>query len=232
MADADVDLQITTDSAGDGSRISIRGIINHIYKDGGVILAIGKISHNEKIALRDQHRKFEGNFNWIVSLYFTGDHTEIDEVCDTAKQCVREVTGRTPTDHDGGLDQDKKKHHVFALVHRHVQYKENCSDHYKRSVIQYLRNNPNSEFYIGITSGSEAIPAMIKRRTGDKYKDMHGINRMIAIFESKDQDECRRVETELVEHYEENKKNLNRVGGGGGRRTAQPWSFVYLGMHV
>ncbi len=233
MAGADVDLQITTDSAGNGSRISIRGIINHIHEDGGKIVAIGKKSHDENISLRDQHGKFEGNyFNWIVSLYITRDYTEIDKVCDTAKQCVREVTRETPTDHDGGLDQDKKKHHVFALVHRHVRYEKNCSDRYKRSASQYIRNNPNSEFYIGITSGSDAISAMIKRRTGDKYKDMHGINRMIAIFTSKDQDECRRVEAELVEHYEENENNLNRVGGGGGRRTTQPWSFVYLGMHV
>ncbi len=122
---------------------------------------------------------------------------------------------------------------MYALVNRNVYYVENITDptNLKSSVRAYIRTN-SSEFYIGITSGSEAIPAMIKRRTGDYYKDMHGINRMIAIFKSEDQQRCEDIERELLEYYIKNPRNLNRIGEGGGRTTKQPWSYMYLAMHV
>ncbi len=118
MAYACVDLQVTFDLAGVQS---IRAIINHIHEEKGVILAIGKKSHDENIVLKDQQRKFNG-INWIVSLSITGDHREIDTLCRKASGYVEHVTRKTPTDHDGGFDPKKKKHSVFALVYRDVGY--------------------------------------------------------------------------------------------------------------
>ncbi len=66
-----------------------------------------------------------------------------------------------------------------------VKYEENYPDRDKlvRTVSAYLRGD-TKKFYIGITSGRRSgIAAMRKRRTGDGYKDLHGINRMIAIME-------------------------------------------------
>lgn len=96
----------------------------------------------------------------------------------------------------------------------------------------YPRKNPLSDFYIGIASGRDAFTAMKARRTGDDYKEMHGINRMTAVFKSKDQKICKKREKELVAVFKKHPRNLNRIGGGGGRSTKQPWSYVYLAMHV
>ena len=237
MASAgDLDLRITTDLAGDGSITSIRAIIDDIREDKGVILAIGKKSHGEKngrAALKSEHDQLEWECNWIVSLFVTGDHSEIEAVCRTASRYVEDVTSETPTDHDR-LDPGKKKHHVFAMVYRDVKYTQSYPKNLIQGVNGYLSRNNQPKFYIGITSGpdEDAIPAMRKRRTGDKYKDLIGINRMIAIFKSRHQDECRKEEEKLIEHYRGNENNMNRTGGGGGRPTTQPWSFVYLGMNV
>ncbi len=231
----DLDLQITTDLA---LKLSIGDIIDHIHEDRGVILAIGKKSHgktNGHAALKSQHEQLECECNWIVSLFVTEDHSEIEAVCRTASRYVEDVTRETPEDHDGGLDPGKKKHHVFAMVHRDVTYK---LSRYPQDLIQsvkgYLLRNEQPKFYIGITSGrdEDARPAMRKRRSGDKYKDLIGINLMISIFKSRNQQDCRKVEEILVEHFIGMENNMNRTGGGGGRNTDQPWSFVYLGMNV
>ncbi len=245
-----VSLQITNEVFDeipeDSSTAAIKAIIiiDHIHDDSGEVLAVGVTSHGGENAhtdvLKSQHQQFEGKGNWMVKLFDTEDWIEIEAVYETAIAYVGEVTGVEPVFHDGGFDKRKRKHHVYALVHRNVYYVENITDPtnlknsvsaVKSSVRAYIRTN-SSEFYIGITSGSDAIPAMIKRRTGDYYKDMHGINRMIAIFKSNDQQICQYVERELLEYYIRNPRNLNRIVEGGGRTTKQQWSYVYLAMHV
>ncbi len=115
-----------------------------------------------------------------------------------------------------------------------TSYEENYPnrDELVRSVSAYLRGD-TKKFYIGITSGynkDDGKAAMKRRRTGDEYKNEHGINRMIAIARSTSQQVCRDIEDELVECYRGRGMCVNRSGGGAGRPTGQPWSFVYLGL--
>ena len=83
-----------------------------------------------------------------------------------------------------------------------------------------------------MTSGEEPTEAMKKRRTGDRYKDCHCVNLMIAIYVTEDQGECREVEKRLIKTYESNPNLLNRTGGGGGRTSYQPRTYLYLGLSV
>ena len=85
------------------------------------------------------------------------------------------------------------------------------------------------KLYIGIASGPDAHSAL--KRRFDKYKQGHGINEMIVLYESSSQDFCRDVERYLEEYFSDHHPNIiNRTGGGGGREADQPWYFVYLAV--
>jgi hypothetical protein len=85
------------------------------------------------------------------------------------------------------------------------------------------------KLYIGIASGPDSHSAL--KRRFDKYKQGHGINEMIVLYESSSQDFCRDVERYLEKYFSDHHPNIiNRTGGGGGRGADQPWYFVYLAV--
>ncbi len=112
----------------------------------------------------------------------------------------------------------------------HVITKENYShrDALVGSVSAYLRRDP--AFYIGITSGptDDGQAAMRSRRTGDNFYDANHLNRMIAIYKSKSQDVCRKIETKLLDEYRHRRRCKNEIAGGGGGTAQTEWKFVYL----
>ena len=107
------------------------------------------------------------------------------------------------------------KHHVLdALV---------------RSVAQICRADSNvRRFYIGIASGANALDAMDRRY--DDYKYEHGINEMIAVYESTSQQNVRDVEAYLTEMFIDRHDNINRTGGGGGGLSSGPYFYVYVAV--
>ena len=234
----DCDLAITEIDNGT-SQTNIRQTFNHIEGDKGIIYAIGRVSHDlrTKGSTVLGKQKVAGQGNWLVLLYDTEELAEAEKVVKNATQCLKkmpEIYGGSEIQ-QGSFDEGKKGHCVYAVVHRHVTYEENIADKADkliRKVSQTLSQNESPSFYIGIASGQDARHAMKRRREGDKYKECHGINRMIAIYKSKDQKECREIEKKLIDKFQSYPKNLNRIGGGGGRRTAQDWSYVYIGMHI
>lgn len=107
----------------------------------------------------------------------------------------------------------------------------NILTRFKQSIAQYCRSDYDStKMYIGIGSGDDAFQAM--KRRYDEYKKSEGVNNMIAIYESDSQQNCRTVEEGLVAHFEQHKKNINRVGGGGGRHSSGPKYYVYLALRI
>ena len=81
--------------------------------------------------------------------------------------------------------------------------------------------------YIGMSSGADREKAMKHRY--DKYKKDNGINRMVTIYESNNQEDCRRVEEKLLKrHGIGTGTNINRTGGGGGRTSKAPKFQVYI----
>jgi len=81
--------------------------------------------------------------------------------------------------------------------------------------------------YIGICSGPNREKAM--KRRYDQYKKENGINRMVTVYESNNQEDCRVVEEKLLQHRGINTgTNINRTGGGGGRTSKGPKFQVYI----
>eukprot|EP00698_Gefionella_okellyi_P018648 TRINITY_DN5617_c0_g1_i1.p1 TRINITY_DN5617_c0_g1~~TRINITY_DN5617_c0_g1_i1.p1 ORF type:complete len:131 (-),score=25.39 TRINITY_DN5617_c0_g1_i1:34-426(-) len=98
-----------------------------------------------------------------------------------------------------------------------------------RSVAQYIRAGSNvTKFYIGIASGDDAIRAI--RRRYDEYKFDEGISEVIALYSSSSEDYTRAVETDLEQFFRQHQRNINRVGGGGGRTSSGPQYFVYIAL--
>ncbi len=99
-----------------------------------------------------------------------------------------------------------------------------------RTVAAVCREDRNvRKLYIGIASGPNPRAAM--KRRFDKFKQGHGINEMILLYESSSQKFCRDVERYLEKYFSENHPNIiNRTGGGGGRDSAQPYFYVYLAV--
>ncbi len=104
-----------------------------------------------------------------------------------------------------------------------VNYEVNFHDEADlyRSISAYTRDK---EFYIGITSrpsiqADDVIRAMKTRY--DASKRSKGINRMIAVFKTRSERICKKVETELVEYYKDYDGLLNERGGGGGRESSE-----------
>ncbi len=206
---ADRDLQVTTkvfdDTTNDEtSKRAIKEKIQHIHDDGGVFLDIGVISHaptRAKTAIRAHAQQYD-NCNWAFRLCETENSAILKQLYTKAIECAREISGTNLNGFKDGYEPSrpaKPKHlyNVVALVQRKVQYKSNIQTSFHDIVVkinQYLGHNQDLKFYIGITSGPDAITAMKQRRTGDEYKDLHGINRMIAIFQSSNQQKCRNME--------------------------------------
>ena len=96
----------------------------------------------------------------------------------------------------------------------------------KRSVGNYIRGG--NKFYIGICSGADRKEAM-KRRV-DNFKTENNLNKMVALYETDDQQTVREVEEKLVRYYRKLKASscINRTGGGAGRPSEGPKYQVYL----
>ncbi len=102
--------------------------------------------------------------------------------------------------------------------------------HLHRSISAYTRGK---EFYIGMTSGPSTREDDVKRAMKTRYdasKKSKGINRMIAIFKTSSEQKCEKVETELIEYYDDYDGLLNERGGGGGRESSKPWKYVYIAI--
>jgi hypothetical protein len=99
-----------------------------------------------------------------------------------------------------------------------------------RSVAAFCRSDRRvRKLYIGIASGIDAISAMDRRY--DAYKSEHGVNEMIALYQSSSEAFCRDVERYLEKYVSERNANiLNRTGGGGGRPSSGPNYYVYLAI--
>jgi len=83
--------------------------------------------------------------------------------------------------------------------------------------------------YIGTCSGDDRYKAM--KRRNDSYKKENCIDTMIAIYESYNQEHCFIVERELLKyHGVQTGTNINRVGGGGGRKSKGPRYQVYIAI--
>ncbi len=243
-AASDTDIDVTLENDEQLTKgLDIQKIIERIHGNGAEILNIGIISHARTTPIKRELISKAGaqqGCNWVISLYVTDDHTTIHTVYGDARRSVKDVTEKTPRHSvTGGCEEQKERHRVVAFLRHNVTYEP--KDHIKTNlhdirekINRLLGNNPESDFYIGIGSGPDATFAMKRRCQGDDYKILHGINRMIALFKSDRQDSCRNKEKDLIEHYKASKKYsaryLNQTGGGGGRDTQQPWSFVYLGL--
>ena len=229
----------------DKSEEAIAKIIDHVLEDKGVFTAIGTASYHQDVRIKEvlateyeSIRLSDFDCNWLLPLFVTTDESHVKEASEIAIRYIKEKGDRTPGTH-GQIERadSEKKYMLYAIVHRHVTYEVHYSQNQTPAGLEgtidtFLQRYNNPPFYIGITSGTDPISAMIRRRTGDHYKDLHGINLMIAIYESQDQNDCRYMEQELVNKYENYPNKLNRRRGGGGRPTSQPWSYVYLGLSI
>ena len=98
----------------------------------------------------------------------------------------------------------------------------------KRSVAGYCRPDYVTKMYIGKASGRYPEEAM--RRRYDRFKRDEGLNRMIAIYETRSEDHSNEVEEELIDHFQNYWKCINEIGGGGGRLSDGPYYYVYLAL--
>ncbi len=229
------------------SKRAIRVIIQHIHDDGGVFLGIGVTSHaptGAKQALREHAQQYR-DCNWAVSLCVTDseDRAILTNVHRRAKECVQEIAGSLLANFPRNYQRSHPGHHhnVVALASRDVIYESDFREGFDQileKINRVLGQNPNSDFYIGITSGADATDgttAMRKRRTNYKSAELKGIRRMIAVYQSGEQRSCRDIERDLTVQYRDETnpytaRCLNHVRGGGGGATTQPLSFVYLGL--
>ena len=92
-------------------------------------------------------------------------------------------------------------------------------------------------FYVGIGSGID--PEFALGRRFDKTKQDWGIDEMIAIYRTEHRPACRLVESDLERYFQsvnadivsmDRPEILNRVGGGGGPESNQPWHYVYVAV--
>ena len=217
--------------------------IAHIEGDGGYIQAIGIVSYELhqskrlKSILKREHANITVRFkcNWLVKLHATKNKSHAQEARENAIRYIRRRHRYTPCKHsDVKRGTSNMEHCVYAIVHRDVTYGTDFSEPQDliSCINEYLEDNDDPRFYIGITSGTGPIDAMIRRRTGDQYKNCHGVNSMIAIYKTRNQKVCCDIERMLIREFSSEPNNLNRTGGGGGNHTTQPWSYVYLGMCV
>ena len=131
------------------------------------------------------------------------------------------------------LSTDRRYQYVFVAMLK-INYRDACktrSDNLVRRIRAYISRESIGKFYIGITSGSDCKEALKVRRSGDSHKICHGINTMIGLVEGSDR-RIRELEGEMIEVFERHGKNINRIGGGGGRCGAGPKYFLYLGLNV
>ena len=122
----------------------------------------------------------------------------------------------------------------MKLIIRHDRFatggKYQILEKLTRTVAAICRSDRSvRKLYIGIASGPEP-KAGLKRRY-DKFKQGHGINEMILLYQSSSQAFCRDVEKYLEDYFQANHPNIiNRRAGGGGRVSQQPYHFVYLAV--
>ena len=100
----------------------------------------------------------------------------------------------------------------------------------RRSVAQYCRPDYVTKMYIGKASGHDPEAAM--KRRYDDFKRAQGLNRMIAIYETRSEDHSNEVEEELIDYFQNDEKCINEIGGGGGRPSDGPYYYVYLALET
>lgn len=84
-------------------------------------------------------------------------------------------------------------------------------------------------YYVGVASGYDYHSALKSRI--DEKKLSFLTNRMYLLYQSSSETNTRRLEAQLVDHFQYVKSDIrvwNSTGGGGGRRGSGPYYFVYL----
>jgi hypothetical protein len=121
--------------------------------------------------------------------------------------------------------------------YHYIDLRDECRTGAKHNILPTLRRviasicRPDrnvKKFYIGIASGVNWEMALSRRI--DNYKLTIGVNEIISIYSSTSQKNCREIETKLTKIFEDNRRNINRVGGGGGRDSCGPIFYVYLAV--
>ena len=241
------DLQITTKIFGRQNSKSRKGIatkIDHIWDDKGYIIAIGIASGASRqpedceVILKNEYHKnirtyYSKTCNWLAVLYTTANASNAHQASQIAKEYVEDKTGSTSSIY-GGVKRGKKTHYVYAIAHRHVKYEDHCLEYPQKSLSQFVgsrRRGP--EVYIGTVGGPDAVTAMRRRRTGCKYKECHGVNRMRAIYKSTERRECRDTEKQLYKYSKRpSGRKLTQMRVDWDKQNEQPFYFVFIGMNV
>ena len=127
---------------------------------------------------------------------------------------------------------------IMAYGAKDVWYFDNCvktgspKDVFsclKRRVAHYLRRDSVAErVYIGRASGESAIAAM-KRRYHSPDFDKE-INMIIALYQSKSEDNCREVKTDLLELFKSHPKVNNIYKGASGGPSGAEYLYVFVGF--
>ena len=241
------DLQITTKIFGRQNSKSRKGIaskIDHIWDDKGYIIAIGIASGASRqtedceVILKNEYHKnirtyYSKTCNWLAVVYVTTNASNAHQASQIAKEYVENKTGTTSSIY-GGVRRGGKTHYVYAIAHRHVIYEDHCLEYPRKSLSQFVGyRGSGQEVYIGTVSGPDAITAMRTRRTGCKYRECHGVNRMRAIYKSTDRRDCRNTEKRLYKYQRRpSSRKLTQIRVDKETQNEQPWSFVFISMNV
>lgn len=134
----------------------------------------------------------------------------------------------------GGRPSDAEWQYVFlALQTPPVYYWDDVQDDLP-SCMKYVKKYADKahvkKFYIGIASGEEYVSAM--KRRYDDFKDDEGLNEIITIYETTEQQECRDMERALIKEFFTHEKNINDNEGGAGRNSKGPNYYVYLALRI
>ena len=76
--------------------------------------------------LNEEHESIQNltdfECNWLVQLYASTNRSHAKEVTQTAMRYIREACDTTPGTHGKFQTGSGKKHCVYAVVHRNIEY--------------------------------------------------------------------------------------------------------------
>lgn len=177
---------------------------------------------------------FEKDINVFIALYESSSELN----CGQVRAVLVEIFKRQPkvinvNEGTPGRSSSAQSHYVFVgFKLPSVYYWDNLQS--KRSLKNYVKRYLDKErvkkVYIGIASGDNDRSAM--RRRYDEFKREEGINEVIAIYETSDDQDCRDTEKELVDYSKTymSEKVINRRSGGSGRPSSKLRFYVYLAL--
>lgn len=197
---------------------------------------VGKASGNKVVDAMKRHQCAR-EYNVMIALY-RSESKDGAHCYDVKDELVKHFKSKgvvvNKSESSGGGPSGAQWHYVFvALQTPDVHYWDDMQgdlEACKKYVKKYSDKEHVEKYYIGIASGGDEVSA-IKRRYDDTKKK-EGLNEVIAIYETSTQDECRDIETQLIEEFREDKKMINKRGGGGGAPSDGPNYYVYLAVRI